>query len=207
MHLRTALSAALVVLAVAGCSGTSSSSSSSATTSTATASPMASMSGMDMSSPMPSMSGMDMSTPMESMSAQALPTDIPTATNAKYPVGSRVTILADHMTGMKGAKGTVAAVYATTTYAVDYTPTTGGAVVKDHKWVVQQEIQGAGTTPYKVGDAVVLTASHMAGMKGAKAVIREVVTEPVYAVNYTPTTGGAMMMNHLWVVQDELAAA
>lgn len=197
MHLRPALSAALVVLAVAGCSSTSSSSSSSSSTTTATAT----------ASPMAPMSGMDMSSPMESMSARALPTDIPTATGAKYPVGSKVTILADHMAGMKGAKGTVAAAYATTTYAVDYTPTTGGAIVKDHKWVVQQEIQGAGTTPYKVGDAVVLTADHMAGMKGAKAVIREVVTGPVYAVDYMPTTGGAMVMNHLWVVQDELAAA
>ncbi|WP_227698967.1 DUF1541 domain-containing protein [Raoultella sp. 18093] len=31
--------------------------------------------------------------------------------------------------------------YSTFTYAVNYTPTTGGPAVKDHKWVVQQEIK------------------------------------------------------------------
>lgn len=52
---------------------------------------------------------------------------------------------------------------------------------------------------------MVLAADHMPGMKGATATISRVVTTPVYAVNYTPTTGGAMEMNHMWITEDELS--
>ena len=70
-----------------------------------------------------------------------LPTDIPAAQDPRYPVGSHVRLTADHMEGMDGAEATVVGAYDTWTYAVDYTPTTGGPEVKDHRWVVQQEIR------------------------------------------------------------------
>lgn len=39
-----------------------------------------------------------------------------------------------------GAKATIVGAYDTTAYAVTYTPTTGGPVVKNHKWVIESEL-------------------------------------------------------------------
>ncbi len=138
-------------------------------------------------------------------SGHGAPPGMAMATAAAYPVGATVTIRTDHMPGMSGAEGTVVGAYATTTYAVDYTPTTGGAMVRNHKWVVQEEIRDAGEQPLANGTQVVLTADHMPGMEGAKATIVSSTTQPVYTVDYTPTTGGPMVRDHTWVVQDELA--
>ncbi|WP_343036572.1 YdhK family protein [Flexivirga aerilata] len=120
-------------------------------------------------------------------------------------MGSEVVLTADHMPGMKNAKAKVVGVYATTTYAVNYTPTTGGAPVKDHKWVVQQEVKGAGGKRLADGTQVTLATDHMPGMDGAKATIAGSTTEPVYVVDYD--MNGMTMKNHKWVVQDELRAA
>ena len=54
--------------------------------------------------------------------------------------GTKVTIEADHMEGMKGAEGTIDSAEKTTVYMVDYTPTTGGNPVKNHQWVVESEL-------------------------------------------------------------------
>nr|WP_144510842.1 YdhK family protein [Bacillus sp. FJAT-22090] len=54
--------------------------------------------------------------------------------------GTKVTIEADHMTGMKGATGEIDRAEQTTVYMIDYTPTTGGEVVKNHKWVTESEL-------------------------------------------------------------------
>ena len=43
------------------------------------------------------------------------------------------------MEGMDGAKGTIESSEKTTVYMVDYTPTTGGEEVKNHKWVTESE--------------------------------------------------------------------
>lgn len=54
--------------------------------------------------------------------------------------GTEVTLEADHMEGMKGAKATIESAENTTVYMVDYQPTTGGEMVTNHKWVTEEEI-------------------------------------------------------------------
>ena len=54
--------------------------------------------------------------------------------------GTEVTIEADHMKGMKGAKAVIDSAEKTTVYMIDYTPTTGGEKVTNHKWVTESEL-------------------------------------------------------------------
>lgn len=54
--------------------------------------------------------------------------------------GTKITIEADHMKGMKGAEGVIDSSEKTTVYMIDYTPTTGGEPVKNHKWVTSEEL-------------------------------------------------------------------
>ncbi len=130
------------------------------------------------------------------------PEGIAEAASPAHPVGSEVTLTADHMPGMDGATATITGAFDTTTYAVDYTPTTGGEPVKDHKWVVHEELQDAGDAPLQVGDTAVMEAEHMAGMKGAEATVASVTDETVYMVDYT--ADGMTMTNHKWVVESEI---
>lgn len=60
----------------------------------------------------------------------------------KEPVnpGDEVKLAADHMEGMDGATATVDSAEATTVYMIDFTPTTGGDPVTNHKWVVESEL-------------------------------------------------------------------
>ncbi|PUB03419.1 uncharacterized protein DUF1541 [Paenisporosarcina sp. OV554] len=51
-----------------------------------------------------------------------------------------VTIEADHMVGMEGAAAEIDSAELTTVYMVDYTPTSDGEVVKNHKWVPESEL-------------------------------------------------------------------
>ena len=133
------------------------------------------------------------------------PEGIETAASPTYPVGTEVTLTADHMEGMDGANATIAGAYDTYTYAVDFTPSAGGEPVKDHKWVVQQEIKDAGDERLADGTEVTLEAAHMEGMKGAKATIASSTEETVYMVDYE--SDGMTMTNHKWVVESELKPA
>ncbi len=68
-----------------------------------------------------------------------------------FAVGDVITINADHMPGMKGAIGKIDPTPADTPtgcYMVDYQPTDGGDIVRNHKWVAANEIElaPAGTT-------------------------------------------------------------
>ena len=54
--------------------------------------------------------------------------------------GTEVTVEADHMEGMKGAKAEIDSAEKTTVYMIDYTPTTGGEKVTNHKWVSESEL-------------------------------------------------------------------
>ena len=130
------------------------------------------------------------------------PEGIETAASPTYPVGTEVTLTADHMEGMDGANATIAGAYDTYTYAVDFTPSAGGEPVKDHKWVVQQEIKDAGDERLADGTEVTLEAEHMEGMKGAKATIASSTEETVYMVDYE--SDGMTMTNHKWVVEKEM---
>ena len=133
------------------------------------------------------------------------PEGIETAASPTYPVGTEVTLTADHMEGMDGANATIAGAYDTYTYAVDFTPSAGGEPVKDHTWVVQQEIKDAGDERLADGTEVTLEAEHMEGMKGAKATIASSTEETVYMVDYE--SDGMTMTNHKWVVESELKPA
>lgn len=133
------------------------------------------------------------------------PEGIETAASPTYPVGTEVTLTADHMEGMDGANAMIAGAYDTYTYAVDFTPSAGGEPVKDHKWVFQQEIKDAGDERLADGTEVTLEAEHMEGMKGAKATIASSTEETVYMVDYE--SDGMTMTNHKWVVESELKPA
>ena len=161
--------------------------------------------GSSASAPASSDGGMDHSSMEHPMDGGPAPAGIEEATSPKYPVGTKVTLTADHMEGMDGAKATIVGAFDTYTYAVNFTPTTGGAPVKDHKWVVQQEIKDAGSKQLADGTEVTLEAEHMEGMKGAKATIAFSTDQTVYMVDYE--AGGMKMTNHKWVVESEIKPA
>lgn len=123
------------------------------------------------------------------------------ATDPTYPVGSEVTLTANHMHGMDGATATIVGAYDTYTYSVDYTPEESSPVL-DHKWVVQEEIEDAGDQRLADGTEVVLLADHMEGMSGVTATIASSTDETVYVVDYE--ADGMTMTNHKWVVESEI---
>ncbi len=133
------------------------------------------------------------------------PAGIAEADDPTYPVGTEVTLTADHMPGMAGATATVSGAFDTTTYSVSYTPTTGGEPVPDHRWVVHEELVDPGQAPLPDGAEVVLDAEHMSGMQGAEATIDYSTEETVYMVDLT--VDGMAMTNHKWVTESEITPA
>lgn len=133
------------------------------------------------------------------------PKGIKQASDPRFAVGNEVVLTADHMPGMDGAKATISGAFDTTAYSVSYTPTDGGDPVKDHKWVVHEEVESPGSVPLAAGDEVVLTADHMPGMKGAEATIESSTDDTAYMVDVD--TGDMTMTNHKWVVEDEVEPA
>ena len=134
-----------------------------------------------------------------------VPEGLKVAKNPTYKVGSQAVVKADHMEGMYGAKATIVGAYDTIAYAVTYIPTTGGPKVKNHKWVIREEIKNAGDKTLKPGTEVILEADHMEGMIGAKGTIDSAKHTTVYMIDYTPTTGGPKVKNHKWVTESELS--
>lgn len=138
------------------------------------------------------------------MSDRDVPQGLVATMNPEFKKGSKVTLKTDHMSGMMNAKGTVAGVYTTNVYTVTYHPTNGGKVVRNHKWVIQQELQTHNKGLLKTGTKVKLNASHMPGMMGAEATIDSAKQTNIYMVNYTDTKTGKVIENHKWVTEDEL---
>ncbi|HWO97462.1 MAG TPA: YdhK family protein [Bacillus sp. (in: firmicutes)] len=66
--------------------------------------------------------------------------EIKNAGDETYKPGAEVVVEADHMEGMKGAAAVIDSAEQTTVYMVDYTPTTGGEEVTNHKWVTESEL-------------------------------------------------------------------
>ncbi|WP_026564845.1 YdhK family protein [Bacillus sp. UNC41MFS5] len=66
--------------------------------------------------------------------------EIKDAGNKALGPGTKVTLEADHMDGMKGATGTIDSAEKTTVYVVDYIPTNGGEKVTNHQWVTESEL-------------------------------------------------------------------
>lgn len=135
-----------------------------------------------------------------------IPKGLKEAKNPTYKVGSQAVVKADHKKGMYGSKATIVGAYDTTAYTVTYTPTTGGPIVKNHKWVIQEEVKNAGTKTLKPGTEVTLEADHKEGMMGAKGTINAAEKTTVYMIDYTPTTGEPIVKNHKWVTESELSA-
>lgn len=133
------------------------------------------------------------------------PEGIVEASDPTYPVGTEVKLTADHMEGMDGATATISGAFDTTTYSISYTPTDGGDPVKDHKWVVHEELKDPGKAPLKKGDKATVNADHMPGMKGAEATIDSATDETVYMVDIK--TDEMEMTNHKWVVESEMKPA
>lgn len=119
-----------------------------------------------------------------------IPEGLKEANNPTYEVGSNAIITANHMKGVDGAEATIKGAYQTTAYVISYTPTSGGEKVDNHKWVIQEEIEEAGGGNLEEGMEVTITASHMEGTNGAKAIIESKNSTTVYLVDYIPTTGG-----------------
>ncbi|TSI07667.1 YdhK family protein [Lysinibacillus sp. BW-2-10] len=133
-----------------------------------------------------------------------VPEGLKAAENPKFEVGSHAIIKTDHMEGMNGSEATIVGAYDTTVYTVTYTPTTGGEQVKNHKWVIHEELEGVDTEPLEPGAEVTLNADHMEGMKGATATVDSVENTTVYMVDYTSSTG-EKVTNHKWVTENELS--
>ncbi|KOR88574.1 YdhK family protein [Paenibacillus solani] len=151
------------------------------------------------------MDGMDHGS-MNHNGSGEVPEGLKTAENPTYAVGTQAIIESDHMPGMKGATATIVGAYNTTVYSISYTPTNGGPEVKDHKWVIHEELKDAGKEPLQPGAEAVVNADHMEGMKGATAVIDSAEQTTVYMVDYTSTTGEEVK-NHKWVTESELSPA
>lgn len=57
-----------------------------------------------------------------------------------FESGEEVTLEASHMEGMEGATATIDDAVTTNVYMVDYQPTNGGDVVRNHKWLTEEEL-------------------------------------------------------------------
>lgn len=68
-------------------------------------------------------------------------------------------------------------------------------------------LKEAKTPAFPVGSQVIMNTDHMEGMKGATATIVGAYDTTVYAISYTPTTGGPKVTNHKWVIHEELKDA
>ena len=66
--------------------------------------------------------------------------EIKDAGEETFETGSEVIIEADHMEGMDGAIAEIDSSEKTVVYMIDYTSTTGGEKVTNHKWVTESEL-------------------------------------------------------------------
>ncbi|KHF32902.1 hypothetical protein CM49_04894 [Paenibacillus sp. P1XP2] len=133
-----------------------------------------------------------------------VPKGLREAEHPTYHVGDTVVIHAKHMAGMDGATGKVVGAYDTVAYSVTYTPTDGGKPVRNHKWVIQEEIKDAGNQ-LGAGTERDIGSRSYGRHDGAQATIETADRTTVYMVDYIPTNGGAPVTNHKWVVERELS--
>lgn len=135
-----------------------------------------------------------------------VPSDLPFAKNPKFPVGSKVKIIADHIDGLKNAEGTIVGAYDTTAYEVSYVPATGGEKVNNYKWLVSEELDGVSGEPMGSGREILIATDRVEGMKGATAVVESASEGPVYMVDIITTTGEELK-NYKWLTESELVAS
>lgn len=75
----------------------------------------------------------------------------------------------------------------------------------DESGKLPEGIQEAENPAYTVGEEVTIQTDHMAGMNGAQGKVVGAFDTIAYEVSYTPTNGSDPVMNHKWVVQEEIA--
>lgn len=143
-------------------------------------------------------SGMDMS------GSGDVPEGLKSAENPTFAVGDKAVITEAHMPGMEGAEATIVGAYDTVAYSISYDPMHGGERVKDHKWIIHEEIEDAQDAPYEIGDEVEVNAEHMSGMGGTTAIIDSVEETTVYMVDFA-LKSGEEVTNHKWVTEEELS--
>lgn len=132
----------------------------------------------------------------------AAPAGMKVEENPLFPVGSEAIVKADHMSGMDGAKAKIVGAFKTYTYSVNYKPTDGSDEVKDHKWVVHEELENYGENKFEDGSKIKINTNHMYGMQGAEGTVAYSTQETVYMIDFE--ADGMMMTNHKWVVESEL---
>ncbi|MDZ7835275.1 MAG: YdhK family protein [Alkalibacterium sp.] len=74
----------------------------------------------------------------------------------------------------------------------------------DHDGEIPSDLQEAEDPAFPVGSIAIITATHMPGMEGAEATISGAFDTTVYEVSYTPTDGGERVLDHRWVIQEDL---
>ncbi|OZU87604.1 hypothetical protein CIL03_16070 [Virgibacillus indicus] len=72
---------------------------------------------------------------------------------------------------------------------------------------VPEDLADSEDPAYPVGSEAMINANHMKGMDGAVATIEGAYDTTVYAVTYTPATGGEKVENHKWVIHEEIENA
>lgn len=72
---------------------------------------------------------------------------------------------------------------------------------------VPEGLAEADSPTFEVGSQAIIKADHMPGMDGAEATIVGAYDTTVYALSFTPTTGGEPVENHKWVIHEELEDA
>ncbi|WP_223635104.1 YdhK family protein [Planococcus sp. 4-30] len=72
---------------------------------------------------------------------------------------------------------------------------------------VPEGLAEAENPTFEVGSQAIMSANHMPGMDGAEATITGAYDTTVYALSFTPTTGGEPVENHKWVIHEELEDA
>jgi len=60
---------------------------------------------------------------------------------------------------------------------------------------------------FDVGSAVIINTDDVKEMDGAKGEVVGAYKTTAYAVSYTPSTGGERIVNHHWIVQEEIQNA
>ncbi|WP_235988959.1 YdhK family protein [Aquibacillus kalidii] len=135
-----------------------------------------------------------------------VPNNLEPTNNPKFPIGSKALSIADHMGGMMdNVKVTIVAAYETTAYATSYTSSTDRKPVRNHKWIVHEELIDIGEKILEPGTKVSTTAEHMKGMKNVVQTVEFSKTTTVYMVDFI-TTNGEQVTNHKWVIEGELKA-
>ncbi|PID23177.1 hypothetical protein CSV61_01600 [Sporosarcina sp. P3] len=69
---------------------------------------------------------------------------------------------------------------------------------------IPEGLAEAESPTYPVGSEAIIETDHMEGMKGATATIVGAFDTVAYSINYTPTDGGEKVLDHKWVVHEEL---